>query len=59
MENEVSFTFNRYQIEQTTDRQLTDEQWKTVAEDLLDALDYYFWEEVPRILNEIDGESDE
>ena len=53
MENEVSFTFNRYQIEQTTDRQLTDEQWKTVAEDLLDALDYYFWEEVPRSLDEL------
>ena len=59
MENEVSFTFNRYQIEQTFDRQLTDEEWKGVAEDLLDALDYYFWEEVPRVVNEIDGESDD
>ncbi len=55
MENESSYTFTRAQVEQIAGQEITDEQWEVMSEELLDALDYYFKDETPRLWSDIDS----
>ncbi len=55
MENESSYTFTRAQVEQIAGQELSDEQWEVMSEELLDALDYYFKDETPRLWSDIDN----
>ncbi len=55
MGNESSYTFTRAQVEQIAGQAMTDEQWEVMSEELLDALDYYFKDETPRLWSDIDS----
>ena len=55
MENKVEYTFTKEQVELSVGQKLTDKQWEVMASELEDALDYYFWEEIPRLWEDIDS----
>ncbi len=54
MENKVDYTFTRAQVENSVGQPLTDKQWEVMASDLEDALNYYLYDEITRIWEDID-----
>ena len=55
MENKVDYTFTKAEVELSVGQNITDKQWEVMASELEDALNYYFWEEIPRVWAEIDN----
>ncbi len=54
MENKVDYTFTREQVENSVGKSLTDKQWEVMASELEDALNYYLYDEITRIWEDID-----
>jgi hypothetical protein len=54
MENKVDYTFTRKQVSDAVGRELTDKEWEVMASELEDAIDYYFYDEIPRLFTDID-----
>ena len=54
LENKVDYTFTRADVELAVGQAITDEQWEALASELEDALNYYFYEEIPRLWADID-----
>ena len=54
MENKAEYTFTQEQVELAVGQEITDKQWEVMASELEDALDYYFWEEIPRLWADIE-----
>jgi PHD/YefM family antitoxin component YafN of YafNO toxin-antitoxin module len=54
MENKVDYTFTRHNVETIVGRAITDKEWEVMSSELEDALDFYFFEEVPRLFEDID-----
>lgn len=52
--SKITYEVSREEFLEIMGITLTEEQWVVVKTELEDALDYYFWEEVPRILNDLD-----
>jgi hypothetical protein len=55
MENKVDYTFYRTDVERMAGRSLTDEEWEVMSGEIEYALDYYFNEDTPRLLEDIDS----
>jgi hypothetical protein len=54
MEN-ITLTVDKDYLEQLLDRKFTDTQWVTLKEEMEDALNFYFDDELPRILDELEN----
>jgi hypothetical protein len=54
MEDKVVFEVSRSLIEQNYDVKFTDEQWEVISDELLGALDYYTWQDLPRFIKDLD-----
>ena len=54
MENKVTYTFTRQQVAEALGETLTDKQWEVMASELEDLIDYYFYDELPRVWADID-----
>ena len=54
MENKAEYTFTKEQVELAVGQEITDKQWEVMASELEDALNYYFWEEIPRLWADIE-----
>ena len=54
MENKAEYTFTKEHVELAVGQEITDKQWEVMASELEDALDYYFWEEIPRLWADIE-----
>lgn len=54
MTNKVDYTFTRQSVESSVGRTLTDKEWEVMASELEDALDYYFYDEIPRLFADLD-----
>ena len=54
MENKVDYTFTREQVSNAVGRILTDKEWEIMASELEDLIDYYFYDELPRVWADID-----
>jgi hypothetical protein len=55
MENKAEYSFTRQEVETIVGKTLTDTEWTVMANELVDALDYYFTEEVPRLFADLDS----
>lgn len=55
MENKVDYTFTRADVELAVGQSITDKQWEVMASELEDALNYYFYDEIPRLWADIDS----
>lgn len=54
MENKVDYTFYRVDVERMAGRSLTDKEWEVLSSEIEYALDYYFNEDTPRLIEDID-----
>jgi hypothetical protein len=54
MEDKIVFEVNRSLIENNYDITFTDEQWQTISDELLSALDHYTWLDLPRFIEDLD-----
>jgi hypothetical protein len=54
--NEITFSITKDHLEHLLDRTFTDSQWSFLKDELEDCLDYYFYDELPRIINEMDSD---
>lgn len=49
----IVFEISRAEIEDKIGKHLSDEDWSVVKDEAEDCLDYYFFDELPRIINEL------
>lgn len=55
MKNKVSYVFTRKNVSDIVGRPLTDKEWEVMSSEIEDALDYYFYDEVPRLFEDLDN----
>lgn len=52
--NEITFTVTKDHIEDLLGRVFTDSEWSFLKDELEDCLDYYFYDELPRVLADLE-----
>ena len=50
----ITFSVDKSYIESIVARTFTNDQWEAIADEMEDLLDYYFYDELPRVIAELD-----